>query len=199
MARVLLKFKSICRISGKDDRGLLILVDSASERQLAVPCDHHTIEEFLRRLDQKTNTSQLLPEAIWAVLRQQVDMGLEILIDGLQPTGDYSALLIHEHTLASHPIDIREGILLSLASKGEVPIFVEENFYRRQSTLFNANQVSISVPLDVMSPKTLQEALQRALDDENYELASILRDELKRRQKANNGASIRERDLPEQG
>jgi hypothetical protein len=183
MSRIRLKFKDICHIMGSGGtRGLILLVDTADTRQLAVPCDERIINEFLRRTGNPKSRSRMMPEALWRLMKQQGDASLEILIDGLLPTGNYNALLIQSHTLTSQPIDITDAVLLSFASDGEIPIYIEENFYRRQSTQYSTEQNSIQVPLDVMNIDTIKMSLDKAIKDENYELAALLKKELSTRQ-----------------
>lgn len=124
-----------------------------------------------------------MPEALWRLMKQQGDCMLEILIDGLLPSGNYNALLIQSHTLSSQPIDITDAVLLSYASDGEIPIYIEENFYRHQSTEYVPGQNSVQVPLDVMNLDTLQRSLDKAVKDENYELAALLQKEMTSRKK----------------
>ena len=42
-------------------------------------------------------------------------------------------------------------------------------------------QTQLAIPINTMDVKHLKSALEKAVDDENYELASHLRDEIKRR------------------
>ena len=43
----------------------------------------------------------------------------------------------------------------------------------------------MALPLNALSPDMLHRALKQAIEDENYELASMLRDEMKQREKRN--------------
>lgn len=52
----------------------------------------------------------------------------------------------------------------------------------RQSVRFSENSNAISMPVNTLSTEMLDKALQKAVEDENYELASHLRDEKKRRE-----------------
>ena len=56
---------------------------------------------------------------------------------------------------------------------------------KRQSVMYMENSRGVSLPVNTISDKMLQAALDKAIADENYELASHLRDEKKRRQKQN--------------
>lgn len=52
---------------------------------------------------------------------------------------------------------------------------------KRQSTPFDETATGIAIPINTMDEPRLQMALKNAIDEENYELASQLRDEIKRR------------------
>jgi protein-arginine kinase activator protein McsA len=51
----------------------------------------------------------------------------------------------------------------------------------RQSVPFREDARGMSIPVNSISEEMLQQALDRAVSEENYELASYLRDEMKRR------------------
>ena len=55
--------------------------------------------------------------------------------------------------------------------------------------LYNENSRGVSLPVNTISDEMLQSALDKAIADENYELASHLRDEKKRRNKGENNDS----------
>ena len=52
---------------------------------------------------------------------------------------------------------------------------------RQQAVPFEENAKGVAIPINTMDVKRLNQALQNAIDKENYELASLLRDEIKRR------------------
>ena len=51
----------------------------------------------------------------------------------------------------------------------------------KQSAEYHAGYVQMPVPVNVITDKMLEDSLRKAIDNENYELASNLRDELKKR------------------
>ena len=59
----------------------------------------------------------------------------------------------------------------------------------RQSVAYRENSRGVSLPVNTISDKMLQSALEKAILEENYELASHLRDEKKRREKNGNKAN----------
>ena len=53
----------------------------------------------------------------------------------------------------------------------------------QQSIPYDPHATGIAIPINTMDSHRLSEALQHAIDDENYELASYIRDEINRRKK----------------
>ena len=51
----------------------------------------------------------------------------------------------------------------------------------KQSVKYVREASGVSIPVNTISDDMLQKALDKAIADENYELASHLRDEMKRR------------------
>jgi bifunctional DNase/RNase len=77
-------------------------------------------------------------------------------------------------------IRMSDAVLLSLISK--IPLYIEENLMNRQCFPYNEKtQYQLSIPINTMNLDHLKRELEKAVDEENYELASHLRDEIKRR------------------
>lgn len=181
--RVRLIFRSVSEIVGTEDIGLLVLTDSAEMRQVAIPCDRRTLGEFGLRVERLPIVGKLLPEALWHVLQWQTDLRLEVHIDSLHE-GRYQAVLSNEDTLEEVPISATEGVLLSFVSRGDIPVMMDEQLFMRQSTVYDSEAVGVSLPVNTISEEMLQRALDKAVSNENYEMASHLRDEINRRKKA---------------
>ena len=60
---------------------------------------------------------------------------------------------------------------------------MEESLFKRQSVDYHANKNKIALPVNVLSMEMLRHALDKAIEEENYELASMLRDEIRHRKK----------------
>lgn len=185
MNTVELIFKNISEIAGVDDIGLLILTDMACEQQIAVPCNKKQLDSFRLRLSQAPVTKSMLPEVMWQATRWFLDRPMEVVINEVNE-GQYKALLIAPELGMQLPILASEGILLTLVSKGQVPIKMEEHLFRRQSTPYNKDNAAISLPINTITDKMLDTALQKAVQNENYEMAGHLRDEMKRRDELRN-------------
>ena len=57
----------------------------------------------------------------------------------------------------------------------------------RQSTVYDNGASGVSLPVNTISDEMLQSALDKAIKNENYEMASDLRDEMNRRKKVSRG------------
>lgn len=178
MNKIPLRFKSISQIVGNEKLGLLILVDSEERRQLAIPCDEFMLHQFELRSSGASERNLMLPEVLWQVISSQSDLHFEILINDLIDE-QYRAILYNTETL--EPVSIRACDAVLMSHIGHVPLFIEERLMEKQSVPYYKKSTGIAMPLNALSHSLLKEALDKAVEDENYELASHLRDEMLRR------------------
>lgn len=180
MTTVELIFKNISEIAGVDDMALLILTDKAGERQIAIPCDKEQLKAFKLRLSKDPATRTMLPEVMWQATRWFLGRPMEMVISGINE-GRYEGMLTAPELGMQLPIRVTDGILLSLVSKEKVPVKAETSLFHRQSTPYAKDSAGLSLPINTITDKMLDVALQKAIQNENYEMAGHLRDELKRR------------------
>lgn len=178
MNKVKVNFKSISEIVGTSDIGLLVLVDEKEERQLAVTCDKQMIHQLSLRLQQVPEMEKLLPEVLVQVIGKLSDDPFELVISALKG-GEYKAMLINTSTLDIVPIKVGDAILLSVIS--DIPLFVEQGLMLRQSIPYTVQAKGMKIPVNALTDEMLSSALAKAVEDENYELATHLRDEINRR------------------
>lgn len=173
-------FKGVSEIVGTEDLGLLILTDEAKVRQITIVCDKAMAVQLELRVKKIPITKIMLPEVLCSLLKQNTEMDFEIIIDDIVD-GQYRTILYNKSTAEPTLIRASDGVLLSLV--GNIPLFIETGLMRRQSVMYRENSKGVSLPVNTISDKMLQAALDKAIADENYELASHLRDEKKRRNK----------------
>ncbi len=188
--RVRLIFRSVSEIVGSKGlgamggrrMGILVLTDSAELRQVAMPCSLRLARELNARISEGHTTRDMVPEALWNVIQWQTDLRLEVHIDRIRE-GRYQAVLRNADTLEEVPISAAEGVLLSFVTRGDIPVMMAENLFLRQSTVFDPNAEGVSLPVNTITDEMLQQALDRAVEAENYEMASQLHEEQERRRK----------------
>ena len=180
MALVRLYFKSVSEILQAEDVGLLILVNEEKTRQLSVICDAAMKYQFGLRVSKADITPQLLPEVLWQVVKRNLDLRFQLIINDIID-GKYRSLLYMPDILQAIPIRISDGVLLAYLA--DFPIYIDEQLLMRQGVPYDDSQTRVSVPVNIISNEMLQEALERAVSEEDYKKASQIRDELRRREK----------------
>lgn len=179
MNNIKLVFKGITEIVGLDDLSMMILTDESDQRQLAIVCDRTMQHEFMLRIHHAPITNRLLPEILLRISPDINKENYEIQILSVDD-GQYQMVLFDRDSLAMTHIRASDGILLSLITG--MDIYINATLFARQSSVYRSNATGLQLPLNSLSKKMLRKALEQAVSDENYELASYLRDELKRRE-----------------
>lgn len=180
MTKERLIFKGVSEIVGTEDLGLLILTDEANERQITIVCDKAMAVQLELRIKKIPITRIMLPEVLCRMLKNNGGLDYELLIDNIID-GQYRTILYDKETMDTLLIRASDAVLLSIVAN--IPLYIEAGLMRRQSVMYNENAKGVSLPVNTISDEMLQAALDKAIADENYELASHLRDEKKRRTK----------------
>ncbi len=178
MEKIKLKLKGVAEIVGSDDVALLTLTDELEMKQLSVVCDRTMARQLNMRLADTPVKGILLPEVLCGLMDDMNRQHYELLINGLVD-GQYKAVLVNKQTLSLTPIRVSDGVLLALVAG--LDIFILVSLMRRQSVDYQNGAQGISIPVNTLSMDMLEKALSNAISEENYELASQLRDEMKRR------------------
>jgi hypothetical protein len=175
MRRIRLRFESIQQVAGNQELAVILLTDEERKRVLSVVCDDTMTRQILLRLQSPQRCSTMLPESLVAMLGEDT---LDMMVYGLHD-GQYQVVLANGSFQRHHRIRLSDAVLLSLIAG--FPLYIEEHLMNIQSTPFDEQATGISIPINTMDVTRLNLAMQKAIDEENYELASKLRDELNRR------------------
>lgn len=178
MKRILLRFENVQQIVGDDHLSVILLTDEARQRALSIFCDEQTTQQLLLRLQSPAICGHLLPEALVNMLTAKYEM----MIYGVHD-GQYQVVLADTDFERSVRIRISDAVLLHIISG--YPLYIEEELMKHQCIPFKEDAKGVAIPINTMDRQRLNVALERAIDEENYELASQLRDELKRRKTHN--------------
>ena len=180
MSKVRLKFHNVGEIVGSDDLAIITLTDEMMENMITIVCDRAMAVQLELRDKQIPITRIMLPEVLAGIIKDQAGIMMDIIITDIIE-GQYRTLLCNRVTLETIPIRASDAVLLSLAAR--IPIYIESSLMARQSVHFSGLSHAVSLPVNTLSIEMLDQALKKAVEDENYELASQLRDERKRREK----------------
>lgn len=177
--KIKLKFKGVSSIVGTEELGLIIMTNEDESRQITIVCDKLTEQQFILRLKDAPVKDRLLPEVLVGVLND-AEIRLEILINNVID-GEYQTMLFNPDTLYTIKMRASDAMLLSLI--GNIPVYIAKDLMFRQSSPFKQGERGMTIPVNAINQTMLESALEKAIKDENYELASKIRDELKKREK----------------
>lgn len=189
MEKVRLIFKGVSEIVGSKDLGLLILTDEFSERQITIVCDKAMAVQIELRMRKVPIMEIMLPEVLCKLMKNVITEDWELLIDALVD-GQYRTFICNRQTEERLMIRASDAVLLSVV--GNIPLYVESQLMKFQSVIYRENSKGVSLPVNTISDEMLQAALDKAIAEENYELASRLRDEKRNRKGRRNPENITE-------
>lgn len=179
-----LKIETVYKLSVHSGGYVVVLADFHRRRQLPVLCSEHTAIEVTRRLNGE-HTATELPDILWRIAESMEEADWQVHLIGIDEEGHYKALFCNVLGVTSLPIDTDAAILLVMASKGQIPIFMHRPLFLSHSSPYVKGADNVHLPITSFPDKMLEEMLQYCIENEDYKMASHLRDELARRKEAN--------------
>lgn len=176
----LLLIKSVSEIFGIKDVALVSLVNATETRQIVVSCELEMRDLIMKYMTDRPETQMLFPSVVNDILATRDKSSLEVRINGVKD-GVYQTEIYDRLTQKSFPIRCSDGIFMSVACK--LHIYASAEVMRLHSIPYVTGATKVGLPLSVLSEKLLKNSLQMAIETENYEMASNLRDELNKRHK----------------
>lgn len=165
-------------IVGTDHLGIIVLVNDEETLQVSIPCDKLTTYNFSLRLSENRKSRRMLPEVLVHIIKEEVGLHFEIRIEDII-NGEYLSRIYDTRTNEIIPINIPDAVLLSIISG--IPIYIDNELMKRQSAEFDKDSAGLKLPINALSSKMLDDAIKKAVADEQYELAAILKKEIDRR------------------
>lgn len=186
MDNVRLFLKGVSEIMGNEKIGLITLTDESQERQISIVCDWETAQGINIRMKHKIDKSTSLPEVMASMLTARCPnkAAYSINITGIE-NEQYKTYIIGEDTGEIHKIKASAAALLSLVM--DIPIYIDKTLMRKQSISNRALHDRATIPINVVKSSILEETLERAIKEEDYETASKIHTELERRKHEGNG------------
>ena len=173
MKRTLLRFENLQQVVGGEGMAVILLTDMERQWALSVVCDEPMSQQLQMRVSNPKACRNMLPETLLRLLPSSYEMMICGLIEG-----QYQVVLMNEMADSVH-LRMSDAVLLSLMS--DIPLYIEDSLFKRQCFPFDEKAQSIAIPINTMDLPRLKSALEHAVENENYELASQLRDEINRR------------------
>ena len=173
MKRTLLRFENLQQVVGGEGMAVIVLTDLERRNALSVVCDDAMAQQLQMRVTNPKVCYNMLPETLLSLLTSSYEM----MICGLFE-GQYQVVMMDDIG-NSLPLRISDAVLLSLIS--DIPLYIENHLMERQCFPYDEKSQSIAIPINTMDLLRLKSALDHAVENENYELASQIRDEINKR------------------
>ena len=193
MDKIKLKYMGIQLMVNNTDIGIISLVDESETRHLSIVCDKFTKFQFDLRSG-LANTEEgpvqaigdnagrtLLPEALMGIISYMTDLKLCVVVTNVVD-GIYRAVIEDERTGTTFPVKATEGVLLTLVNK-HVPLYAEQRLWQYQSVPLKKGQPGVAIPINSLTREMLEASLEKAIENEEYETAKHIKEELDRRSK----------------
>lgn len=175
MERIRLRFECLQQIVGTSEMSVLMLTDEGRQRALSLVCDEQMTHQLMLRVNRPEVCKALLPEVLVQMTALE---NFEMMVLGIFD-GQYQVVLMDMVNGTTVRIRMSDAVLLTLIAR--VPLYIEENLMKRQCVVFNEHATGVAIPINTMDTHSLKMALDHAVEEENYELASQLRDEINSR------------------
>lgn len=173
-----LKVEGLTRGRELKDAYILILREREGERIFPVLIDEEGFNMIMQAMRNKDYTCSHL----MVKLASRVGM-TPIGIRLMQPAnGKTQALIDFElvNEIVSITTPIAEAVVTALETRSS--LWVQRTTFERQTRMNkNGGSQNMALPITAMSDKLISDALQAAVKEDNFELASILRNELNKR------------------
>lgn len=173
-----LKVEGLTRGRELKDAYILILREREGERIFPVLIDEEGVNMIMQAMRNKDYTCSHL----MVKLASRVGM-TPIGIRLMQPAnGKTQALIDFElvNEIVSITTPIAEAVVTALETRSS--LWVQRTTFERQTRMNkNGGSQNMALPITAMSDKLISDALQAAVKEDNFELATILRDELNKR------------------
>lgn len=173
-----LKVEGLTRGRELKDAYILILREREGERIFPVLIDEEGFNMIMQAMRNKDYTCSHL----MVKLASRVGM-TPIGIRLMQPAnGKTQALIDFElvNEIVSITTPIAEAVVAALETRSS--LWVQRTTFERQTRMNkNGGSQNMALPITAMSDKLISDALQAAVKEDNFELATILRDELNKR------------------
>lgn len=161
---------------------ILVLKEAGGERHMPALVGK---KDFLR-LQRAMTKGEFPTTGLMSRLAKAFGISLDHVLLLTPHDGRSPALLTFEQDKGYQTLETDVATAVMAAMENHCPIYTYRALFERQYGS-QTKDGQVAIPISVMSRQLLEEALQAAVKEENFELASLLRDELKGRGKAGGG------------
>ena len=179
MEKIKLVYQGAFAIPDAEEACVVTLTDTQEVRALSIVTDKPMANEIkFHQLDKDVKHPHLV-DVLAKIICEQGPQNYHVVFE---PNGKIGpkAKLVSVITSTEYSLPQDEAVLLALAAGLE--IFTNMEVLQKFTTPFRKDVMSVALPIVGLPDSLLKKALEKAVEEENYEGASFIRDEMKRRQ-----------------
>ncbi|MGL5980270.1 MAG: bifunctional nuclease domain-containing protein [Phocaeicola sp.] len=183
MTEIQIRLHRICSIVHPTNGYALILEEVNGSRKL--PIIINSLEARTIKAAMKESTLPSSPADLLTQLTTQLDIKLKRMLIHKVQDGLFYSLLYFQQNEREVILNAQTPDAMGLAFRYEAPLYVTDSLIESEQ-LREIGDGAFSISINMVDVTLLQEELDRAIKNENYEKASQLRDEIARRESASN-------------
>lgn len=192
MELIQLNISAIRQSDAQNNAYVMLLNETVGKRQLPVVIGWCEARAIAVALDSKEKTERPLTHDLFKTFGDKFNISVSKMVIHKLIEGVFHSTLYCKNLINSEEVEIdsRTSDAIAIAIRFSCPIFTYEDILSRASILsvssFDKANIKSTIDhkekkINKYSLKELQESLKQAIKVENYEKASEIRDEIKRR------------------
>ena len=192
MELIQLNISAIRQSDAQNNAYVMLLNETVGKRQLPVVIGWCEARAIAVALDSKEKTERPLTHDLFKTFGDKFNISVSKMVIHKLIEGVFHSTLYCKNLINSEEVEIdsRTSDAIAIAIRFSCPIFTYEDILSRASILsvssFDKENIKSTIDhkekeINKYSLKELQESLKQAIKVENYEKASKIRDEIKRR------------------
>jgi len=169
----------------------LVLGETNGKRRLPIVIGHYEAQAIALELEKMKPSRPLTHDLFYNFAKTFGINIVEVQITRFQE-GIFYATLVCDNGISLHEIDSRTSDAVALSIRFHCPIFTTEEIMSQAGIMFeeeepsadstdNSSDDDMYSDLRSLTLTELEEELQKAVDAEDYEKASLIRDEIRKR------------------
>jgi hypothetical protein len=169
----------------------LVLGETNGKRRLPIVIGHYEAQAIALELEKMKPSRPLTHDLFYNFAKTFGINIIEVQITKFHE-GIFYATLVCDNGITLHEIDSRTSDAVALSIRFHCPIFTNEEIMSQAGIVFEDEEPSaegldesteddLSASIKDLGLSELEAELQQAIDDEDYERASMIRDEIRKR------------------
>ena len=190
MEKIKLVYQGAFAIPVAEEACVVTLTDTQEVRALSIVTDKPMANEIkFHQLDKDVKHPHLV-DVLAKMICEQGPQNYHVVFEANGKIGP-KAKLVNVITSTEYSLPQDEAVLLAVAAGLE--IFTNMEVLQNFTTPFSKDVMSVALPIVGLPDSLLKKALEKAVEEENYEGASFIRDEMKRRQEEKDEKDLTDR------